>query len=275
MEQSNYSQLSEHFRLHYLDFRPSDESKGTVVLIHGSGPGASGWSNFQFNVAAFVDAGYRVLIPDLPGYGNSDKPTDVQYTLDYFVEQMQAWLDQLAVDSTILVGNSLGGAIALGMTLSRPQQTEKLVLMATGGIEERETYFQMPGIQAMVAYPMGSPQFTREVLGDLLQQLVFDNKHVTDDLIEQRWLVLQQQNPTVLTTMQVPNLSTRLAEISCPTLSFWGREDRFCPISGANTLLERVPNVCCINLSQCGHWVMVEHAELFNTECLQFFGERR
>ena len=81
--------------------------------------------------------------------------------------------------------------------------------MAAGGIEEREVYFAMPGIQAMVAYPMGSPAFTREVLGTLLERLVFDKRHVTEQLISQRWHILQQQNAQVLATMQIPNLTSR------------------------------------------------------------------
>jgi 4,5:9,10-diseco-3-hydroxy-5,9,17-trioxoandrosta-1(10),2-diene-4-oate hydrolase len=270
MGTSKHCQISDNFSLHYSDFEPTQSVKGCVVFLHGSGPGASGMSNFQFNVGAFVDAGFRVLVPDLPGYGDSDKPTDVQYTLDYFVGTLQTWLDTLGLSKVNLVGNSLGGAIALGMTLAKPEQTEKLILMATGGIEERETYFMMPGIQAMVAYPMGSPQFTREVLAKLLEQLVFDPRHVTEELIEQRWHVLQRQNPTVLSTMQVPNLSDQLKNLSCPVLSFWGRDDKFCPVSGAQTLLTQCETIKCINVSQCGHWVMVEHSELFNQESLSF-----
>lgn len=270
MDTQKFCTLSNGFKLAYSEFNPNVSPAGTVVFIHGSGPGASGMSNFQFNVDAFVDAGMRVLIPDLPGYGLTDKPTDIAYTLEYFVSTMQAWLDNLHIERATLVGNSLGGAIAIGMTLSRPHQTEKLILMATGGIEERTTYFMMPGIQAMVAYPMGSPQFTREVLGQLLHQLVFDPRHVTEELIEQRWKVLQTQNPTVLTTMQVPNLSDQLKLIACPVLSFWGRDDRFCPVSGAQTLLTECQDIKCINVSQCGHWVMVEHAAMFNKECIGF-----
>lgn len=265
-----HCQLASGFTMHYNEAAPEGAANGCVVFIHGSGPGASGMSNFQFNIAAFVAAGYRVLVPDLPGYGQSDKPTDVHYTLDYFVATMHEWLDHLALAQYTLVGNSLGGAIALGMALARPEAVKGLILMATGGIESRETYFNMPGIQAMVKYPMGSPEFTKDVLASLLQQLVFDPSHVTEALVNQRWATLQTQNPTVLATMAIPDLTDCLKDITCPVLSFWGREDRFCPVSGADKLFKHCQRVHSVNVSQCGHWVMVEHPEMFNRECLAF-----
>ena len=267
---SCYSKLPSGFTLHFTEAAHDGASRGCVVFIHGSGPGASGMSNFQQNVTAFVDAGYRVLIPDLPGYGLSDKPTDVQYTLDYFVSIMHEWLDELDIPTYHLVGNSLGGAISLGMALAKPNAVTSLILMATGGIEEKATYFNMPGIQAMVKYPMGSPEFTRDVLAQLLTQLVFDPVHVTDTLVDQRWQTLQTQNATVLATMAIPDLTDRLGEIACPVLSFWGREDRFCPASGAEKLFHSCQRVHSVKVSQCGHWVMVEHPQLFNRESLAF-----
>jgi len=264
------SQLNSGFNISYIDAAPEGAVRACVVFIHGSGPGASGKSNFHQNIEAFVSAGYRVLVPDLPGYGLSDKPTDVQYTLDYFVSIMHEWLDHLSLSDYHLVGNSLGGAIAIGMSLARPAATKSLILMASGGIESRETYFNMPGIQAMVKYPMGSPEFTRDVLAQLLTQLVFDPTHITDELVDQRWATLQTQNATVLATMAIPDLTEQLADLNCPVLSFWGREDRFCPVSGANKLFNNCKQIQCVNVSQCGHWVMVEYPELFNRESLAF-----
>ena len=257
-------------RTHYIEIPGSDAAAKTVVFVHGSGPGASGWSNFQANLQQFAEAGHRVVVYDLPGYGDTDKPTDAIYTLDYFVDHLRDLLDHLAIEQAILVGNSLGGAISLGLCLASPERVKKLILMATGGVEEREVYFAMSGIQAMMAYPMGSPTFTREVLGTLLERLVFDKRHVTEQLISQRWHILQQQNAQVLATMQIPNLTSRLKEISCPVLAFWGREDEFCPVSGALALQSECPQVKVITLSQCGHWVMVEHPEMFNRESLEF-----
>ena len=97
-----------------------------------------------------AEAGYRVLVPDMIGFGWSSKP-DIDYPLDLFVGTLIEFLDAVGVKRCTLVGNSLGGAISIKTALDRPGLVEKLVMMGTGGIESRETYFAMPGIRAMVS----------------------------------------------------------------------------------------------------------------------------
>ena len=265
-------ELDASMRMHYLDFEPdeSQELHSPVVFVHGSGPGASGWSNFKANVQAFVDAGHRCVILDLPGYGFTSKPTDAVYDLDYFVGHLNAFLEALEINRCVLVGNSLGGAISIGYTLKYPERVNGLILMAPGGVEEREVYFNTEGIQAMVKYPMGSPQFTRDVLKELLGLLVYDVSIVDDQLVDERWQILQTQNSQVLASMSIPNLDNRLAEIRCPVLGFWGSDDKFCPISGADKILKGCPDTRMHLRSQCGHWVMTEYPEYFNRQCLEF-----
>ena len=245
-----------------------------VLFLQGSGPGASGWLNFRYNVQHFVDQGYQVIIPDLPGFGDSDKP-DLDYTLDFFAESMMDFANQLDLEKFALVGNSLGGAISLGMSLANPDRISHLMLMGCGGLENIEVYFQqMEGIQAMTKIPLGSPEFTPAYLKEVLKLIVFNPEHITDELIEERFRILKTQNPAVFTRMSIPNITDRLKEINTPILGFWGAQDRFCPISGARTLVEQCPNAEMITLSQCGHWVMIEYAELFNQRCTDFFEEQ-
>lgn len=260
--------------LHYTDHPALGESLGAVVFIHGSGPGASGWSNFKHNVAAFQSAGYRCVVYDQWGYGQTSKPTDVDHSLDFFVSGLMALLDGLNIDQATLVGNSLGGAVALGAALAHPDRVRNLILMAPGGIEPREVYFAMDGIQAMVKYPMGSPAFTRDVLADLLTLLVFDPACVDQELVDERWATLQTQNAHVLATMQIPDLTPRLGDITCPVLTFWGTNDQFCPASGVWKLLEHCPTVQAELLNRCGHWVMTEYPALFNERSLAFLASQ-
>ena len=94
--------------MHYLE-----QGKGpAVVLVHGSGPGANGYSNFKRNIGPIAEAGYRVLVPDMIGFGWSSKP-DIDYPLDLFVTTLLEFLDQVGVKRCTLVGNSLGGAISI------------------------------------------------------------------------------------------------------------------------------------------------------------------
>ena len=272
-ETSQYHEVTPERLIHYTDHAPIGASNGTAIFIHGSGPGASGWSNFKHNVSAFQEAGYRCIVYDQWGYGKTSKPQDVDHTLDFFVDGLVSLMDSADVANAVLVGNSLGGAVALGLALRHPERVEKLILMAPGGIESREDYFSMPGIQAMVKYPMGSPEFTKEVLAQLLTQLVYDPANVDDELVDERWATLETQNAHVLATMQIPDLSDQLASIDINTLVFWGTEDRFCPASGTWKILQMKGSVQAELVNYCGHWVMSEYPELFNERCLSFLSK--
>ncbi|QRQ84105.1 alpha/beta fold hydrolase [Cupriavidus oxalaticus] len=260
--------MSGGLRLHCLDAGSGEP----VVFIHGSGPGASGHSNFRFNVPAFAAAGFRTVVVDLPGYGLSSKPDDVEYTLDFFVAALREQLVALELPRCVLVGNSLGGAIALKYALDYPEHVSRLVMMAPGGVEERETYFQMEGIQRMVSLFTGG-HMNPDTMRQLLQLLVHDASLVTDALVDERMAVCREQPREVLATMSVPNLTARLGEIACPVLGFWGMEDQFNPASGAMKFLGGCADARFVMINRCGHWVMVEHAAYFNRECLGFLAD--
>jgi 4,5:9,10-diseco-3-hydroxy-5,9,17-trioxoandrosta-1(10),2-diene-4-oate hydrolase len=260
-----YAKLKNGLTLHYLDIGTGP----VVVWLHGSGPGASGFSNFKGNYPAFEHSGYRNIILDLPGFGRSDKPADVNYDLAFFVENLSLLLNHIGIDRCTLLGNSLGGAIALGYVLDHPERVENLILMAPGGVEERETYFQMEGIKRMVEVyaqgPMGIEQM-RQVMS--LQ--LFDSSQLQDSILAERAAVAVTQPDNLFSTMMVPNMTERLKEIQCPILGFWGANDLFNPISGTFKILDNAPNARFTLLNRCGHWVQVEHKELFNKQCLEF-----
>jgi len=260
-----FVELDSGLRLHYLDI-----GEGPVVVwLHGSGPGASGYSNFKGNYPAFAAAGFRNIVLDLPGFGRSDKPADVQYNLDFFVASLNAFLGTIGVAKCTLLGNSLGGAIALGQALAHPDTVERLILMAPGGVEERETYFRMEGIVRMVETfakgPMG-PAEMRHVMS--LQ--VFDPGMLDDTIINERSAIAPLQPANLFSTMMVPNMTTRLHEIKVPIFGFWGTDDKFNPHAGALKVIENAPNARMVLLNRCGHWVQVEHSDLFNRSCIDF-----
>lgn len=255
-------------RLHCLDAGAGEP----VVFIHGSGPGASGHSNFKHNVPAFTAAGFRAVVVDLPGYGQSSKPADVEYTLDFFVAALRAQLLALELPRCVLVGNSLGGAVALKYALDYPEHVSRLVMMAPGGVEDRETYFRMEGIEKMVSLFTGG-QMNHDTMRQLLKLLVHDATLVTDALVDERMAVCKEQPREVLATMKVPNLTERLGEIACPVLGFWGTEDRFNPAGGALKFLQGCRDARFVLINRCGHWVMVEHSDYFNRECLGFLAD--
>ena len=252
--------------IHYLGYGDGDEC---VVFVHGSGPGASGYSNFKKNVAAFVGAGRRVIVPDLPGFGYSSKPTNLDYTTDFFTSHLIGLLDAIGVDRAALIGNSLGGAVCIRAALDRPERVTKLILMAPGGIEELETYMAMPAMAKMIRNFVDGA-LDRNGLARVLKTLVFDSAHVNDELIDERWAILQNQPGEVLGRMVIPNMESELANIKCPVLSFWGMDDELLPASGGQKITKACRPSRHIEIANCGHWVMVEHTRVFNTTCLDF-----
>ena len=240
-----------------------------MVFVHGSGPGASGYSNFKLNAPVLAQAGYRVLVPDLPGFGYSAKPTDIDYTTDFFVRHLIGLLDALGIEQCALVGNSLGGAVCIRAALDHPQRVEKLVLMAPGGIEELETYMAMPAMARMIAN-FTSGALDREGLRNILETLVFDPAVVTDALVDERHAIAQTQPPEVLGRMRIPNMEAELHLITCPVLAFWGMDDEMLPAGGGRKILKACRPSRLIEVADCGHWVMVEHARMFNATCLDF-----
>ncbi|KRW58448.1 alpha/beta fold hydrolase [Pseudomonas sp. TTU2014-080ASC] len=261
----HYVTLPSGLRLHYLD-----EGQGPVLLwMHGSGPGASGFSNFKGNYPLFTAAGYRNIVLDLPGFGRSDKPDDGMYDLDFFVSTLQAFTQAVGISRCTLIGNSLGGAIALGLTLANPELAEKLILLAPGGVEERETYFKMSGILRMVSL-FGAGPIGMEEMRSMMSLQLFDPSILPEELLAERVAVAQLQPKNLFSTMMIPNMESRLGEIRCPILTFWGSNDNFNPVGGAQRIIDGASNARALILNRCGHWVQVEHRDLFNRTCLDF-----
>lgn len=267
LPEGNYAQCANGYKIHYLD-----EGEGEVVVfLHGSGPGASGYSNFKGNYPALVGAGYRCLIPDLIGYGFSDKPDDVDHPLSFFVQCIKQTLDCAGVDKCTLVGNSLGGAIAIGLALEYPKLVEKLILMAPGGLSELADYQQMPGMQKVFQVFGSGEAVTPAVMKDLFATgLMFDPAYATDDLVAERMQIMQIMNGHVMASMDIPVLTERLGELQCPVLGFWGMNERMMPENGIMAMAHNIKNLQLVLLTQCGHWVMVEHEALFNRSCIDF-----
>ncbi len=101
-------------------------------MLHGSGPGATGWANFSRNIDPLVEAGYRVLLLDCPGWGKSDAIVNSGSRSDLNARILKSVVDQLGIDKVHLLGNSMGGHSAVAFTLSWPERVAKLVLMGGG-----------------------------------------------------------------------------------------------------------------------------------------------
>lgn len=271
--EGRYLTLESGLKLHYHEAGHPSADRPSLLFLHGSGPGASGYSNFQGNFPAFVDAGYHCLIPDYIGFGLSDKPADIAYSVPFHAAVMHDFLAHKGVRRFVPVGNSLGGYIALVYALKWPQQVAKLIVMAPGGIEDRATYAaHMPGPQAMGKWIRERPQ-DEASFRELMSNLVFDKADITDQAVAERFAIALSQPSQVWNLQWDPSydpLEPRLQEIGCPVLALWGFHDRFLPVRHALTLAARVPHARVVISNRAGHWYMIEEREDFNRQCLAF-----
>lgn len=118
-------------RIHYNDCGSGAQ---TVVMLHGSGPGASGWANFSRNIQPLVTAGYRVILLDFPGWSKSDSIVSTGSRSDLNARILKGLVDALDLEQVHLLGNSMGGHSAVAFTLSWPERVGKLVLMGAAPV---------------------------------------------------------------------------------------------------------------------------------------------
>jgi 2-hydroxy-6-oxonona-2,4-dienedioate hydrolase len=262
-------------QIHYND---TGEGKETVVMLHGSGPGATGWANFNRNVDAFVAAGYRVVLMDCLGWGKSDPVVCAGSRSDLNARTLKALLDGLNLERVHIVGNSMGGHSAVAFALSNPTRVGKLILMG-GGTGGPSQFVPMPTegiklLQGLYREP------TIDNLKKMMNVFVFDASSLTDALFQARldnMLARKDHLENFVKSLaanpkQFPDQGARLGEISAPTLVIWGRDDRFVPMDTGLRLLWGMQNAEMHIFNRCGHWAQWEHAEKFNRMVLDFLG---
>ena len=179
------------------------------------------------------------------------------------------FLDLLGINKFSLIGNSLGGALSIGLGLKYSDRVQKLILMAPGGIEERKSYDSMPGIKKLLSDFLGGDMDQSKIEG-LLELFPFDASIVNEEMIQERMQILPLMNTQVMATMDIPNMENDLHLLNQPTLAFWGVNDQFIPVSGAMKIGNGCPNAQVMLFSQCGHWVMIEREKIFNEACINF-----
>ena len=241
-----------------------------VILIHGGGPGAYGYSNYRKNLQPLADRGNRVVIVDLPGYGQSDFRGIEGGLFAAPAEAVVELIEHLGVAKASLVGNSLGGGTALRVAMDHPERVDKLILMGPGGGLSPTSPFPTEGLIRMLTFYEGEGP-TIEKLEKVIDLLVFDRSSITPELVRERF-----KTATLPHTMANPPLRGAAVNpqnelwrepihtISHRTLMIWGREDRVLPLDMAFVYLQRLPNADLHVFSKCGHWAQWERADEFN-----------
>ncbi|MCB1900906.1 alpha/beta fold hydrolase [Cognatazoarcus halotolerans] len=260
-------------QLHYNDAGSGAE---TVVMLHGSGPGASGWANFNRNVEPLVSAGYRVILMDCPGWSKSDPIVCTGSRSELNARALKGLLDAIGLDKVHIIGNSMGGHSAVAFALFNPARVGKLVLMG-GGTGGPSQFVPMPTegiklLQGLYREP------TIEALKKMMSVFVFDSSSLTEELYQARLDNMMSRRDHLenfvkslaANPKQFTDYGPRLGEISAQTLVIWGRDDRFVPMDIGLRLLWGMPNAELHIFNRCGHWAQWEHADKFNRMVLDF-----
>jgi len=265
-----YHTLRSGLRIHFTEVGAPRADRPSILCLHGGGPGASGYSNFKKNLPYFERCGYHALAPDLPGFGLSDKPDDIDYSSRLHVAAMRELIEALGVHSAIPLGNSLGGSVALEYTLAFPDSVPRLILMAPGGLVDPKTFWgQTEGGRALAAFARERPTDPR-AFREVMTLLVRDNATIDDELLAERHPIALLQPSRVFTSVSIQPTWEHLHELQCPVLCFWGSHDRFLPPSQALVLLEKSPRAKVVLSNGAGHWYMLEQPDDFNREVIDF-----
>ena len=248
-----------------------------LVWLHGSGPGATGMSNFAQNLPAF--SGFRNLVFDLPRFGQSDKPVlsleKGEFFAPYAAPRIAEALEGLGVERYSVIGNSMGGATAIKLAADAPHLVERLVLMAAAGTAPRDWDGGLPpGLAKIAEWLFNGP--SEQLIREFAELQVYDPAVLTDELLQQR--LRNAGDPEVVETNPRSNLLPgdlldELPKITAPALLLWGREDRFIPLEWALAALRSIRNAELRVIPFCGHWVQFEHRELFDRVVKDFLEE--
>lgn len=253
-----------------------------VVLLHGGGAGATGASNYSRNIDALAER-FRVIVPDMPGYGASTKGIDQRDPFGDLGRAVGGLLDALGIARAHLVGNSYGGAAALRCALDRPEVVDRLVLMGPGGVGTTRG-LPTKGLGELLAYYTGDGPSRDKLERFIREYLVADGAAVPDELIDLRYAASIDpevvadpplRRPTgagALRTLLRMDFTRdrRLRELAAPTLVIWGADDRVNRPEGGITLQRTIPRCDLLLVAGTGHWVQWERAALFNTIASEF-----
>ena len=250
-----------------------------VLLLHGGGPGASGMSNYTRNLEPLARH-FRLLVPDMPGYGRSTKGLDRADPFGDLAAAMLELMDVLAIARVHVIGNSLGGACALRMALEQPARVGRLVLMGPGGVNTTRS-LPTAGLRHLLDYYSGSGPSLARLQQFIREDLVFDGAQVPEALIQARYEASIDPEvvaapplvrPRGLPTFRLVDFTRdpRLAQCRTPTLVLWGTHDKVNRPSGGRALQRRMPHCDLYLFSRTGHWVQWERAAEFNAVCTAF-----
>ncbi len=253
-------------RVHYQEAGRADAP--VMILIHGFASSNLVWSKVLLELA---EAGFRVIAPDLLGYGYSGKPKELDYTITRQSQMVVSFMRQLEIDSAVLVGSSYGGAVAATVALDHPELVKKLVLV--GAVtNNRPTRYMLMRL-------FGSP-----IIGDILSPLLVGSRRLVrmrmkrvydrhswemdEKRVDARHIPLRTRGAhrAIIRTVRrwdAERVSREAHTMTRPTLILWGENDREVSVEDGRRIHEQIPNSRLFVFRECGHLPHEEYPEEF------------
>ena len=239
--------------IRYLD---EGTSADTLLLLHGLGASAERWED----VIPLFAKKFKVIVPDLIGFGYSDKPM-IDYTTDYFAEFISKFLNEVGVEKPNIIGSSLGGQIAAEFTINHNMDVGKLVLVSPSGIMKHST----PALDAYISaalYPNNDSALnafqTMSCRNDV-------NEKTISGFVERMQLPNAKMAfmSTLLGLSNSKAITEKLQLITIPTLIVWGENDPVIPIEYAQSFISGINDCRFYKMLGCGHTPYAEEPDTF------------
>jgi len=243
---------AEGLRTHFLD----GGTGPTLILIHGGGAGADGWGNWRGCLDIYARQ-FRVLVPDMPGFGRTAKPdpVDYDYTQQNRTRHLLAFMDTLGVDRAHLIGNSMGGATALGVAMAEPHRVDKLVLMGSAGLAIANP--DPSYMKNLTGY-----DYTVEGMRRIVSALTAPGFEIDEKAVHYRHALMQDTAARValkaIVTQKLTYDRDAIAAVKTPTLVVGGKDDQVAVLARTYGYLELLENSWGFILPHVGHWAMIE-----------------
>ena len=231
-----------------------------LFLLHGSGPGVSGWTNWK-GVMDDLAGQFRVVVPDIAGFGFTEFKDDAKYDIKPWVGHLVGIMDALGIPEASFVGNSFGGAVAIGLALFEPARVNRLVLLGTPAGEFEQT----PGLRSAWEYEPSLENMERT-----MRLFPYDQAIITPEMVQSRYAASARPGAQDALRKLIPRPNAEgptmvkgfpehaVAKIQAPTLVLHGREDRVVPPECGQLLARAIPNADLHLFGRCGHWVQTE-----------------
>jgi 2-hydroxymuconate-semialdehyde hydrolase len=246
-----------------------------VLLVHGSGAGVTAWANWRLTIPALQDQ-FRIIAPDLVGYGYSGVPTDGKYRMDIWVDQLIGLLDALSIDRAHVVGFSLGGGVALALAIRHPHRVAKIISIGGIGVKFELT----EALDFAWGY---TPSINN--MRKMLEAFPYDKSLITDEIVNLRYQGSLRPGVQEAYAMMFPSprqdsidalscTESDIANISQQTLLIHGREDCIVPYDQVALKIHGLIKSSELHvIGECGHWSTVEHTKKVNDLLSHFLGQ--